>query len=218
MGGEREIAAKGEFARTDGKLDRPSDRIFDALADPTRRAIFERLSALGELKVRSLTKHFGITQQAVARHLSVLHNAGLVTCRHDGGRANHYSARPPGAAPLLRWLAHQGIVPRDQKTSLARGTVGQRLGTKTAFDAIVELKDAYAKAETQYMAAARKAITARKHAFDKADSELLATAERAIQTAVQRLASSIEAVQQGDPSILETDRTHPIPEPTPSHH
>ena len=147
----------------------------------------------------------------------MLHNAGLVTCRHDGGRANHYSARPLGAGPLLRWLAHQGIVPRDQKTSLARGTVGQRLGTKTAFDAIVELKDAYAKAETQYMAAARKAITERKHAFDKADSELLAAAERAIQTAVQRLASSIEAVQQGDPSILDTDRTPTIPERTTSH-
>ena len=148
----------------------------------------------------------------------MLHNAGLVTCRHDGGRANHYSARPLGAGPLLRWLAHQGIVPRDQKTSLARGTVGQRLGTKTAFDAIVELKDAYAKAETEYMAAARKAIIERKHAFDKADSELLAAAERAIQTAVQRLASSIEAVAPDDRAIPETDPTHHIPERTPSHH
>jgi DNA-binding transcriptional ArsR family regulator len=218
MGGESEIAKKGVFTRSEGKLDRPSDRVFDALADSTRRAIFERLSSHAELTVRALTEHFGISQQAVARHLSVLHNAGLVTCSHDGGRANHYSARPLGAAPLLRWLGHQGIVPRDKKTSLTRGTVGQRLGTKTAFDAIVELRDAYAKAETQYMAAARKAITERKQAFDKADSELLAAAERAIQTAVQRLASSIEAVQQGDPSILETDRPHPIPEPTPSHH
>ena len=220
MGGEREIAAKGEFARTDGKLDRPSDRIFDALADPTRRAIFERLSALGELKVRSLTEHFGITQQAVARHLSVLHHAGLVTCRYNGGRANHYSARPVGAAPILRWLAHQGILPRDQRTrgGLARGTVGQRLDTKTAFDAIVELRDAYAKAETEYMAAARKAIVERKRAFDKADSELLAAAERAIQTAVQRLASSIEAVAQDEQAILGTDPTQTIPERTPSHH
>ena len=125
-----------------------------------------------------------------------------------------------GAAPLLRWLAHQGILPRDQKIAqgLARGMGGQRLGTKTAFDAIVELRDAYAKAETEYMAAARKAIIERKHAFDKADSELLAAAERAIQTAVQRLASSIEAVAQDERAIPETDPKHPIPERTPSHH
>jgi hypothetical protein len=125
-----------------------------------------------------------------------------------------------GAAPLLRWLAHQGILPRDQKTrgGFGRGTVGRRLGAKSAFDAVVELRDAYAKAETEYMAAARKAIVERKRAFDKADSELLAAAERAIQTAVQRLASSIEAVAQDEQAILGTDPTQTIPERTPSHH
>ena len=61
-GGESEESGKGVFAPSEGKLDRPSDRVFDALADPTRREIFERLSSRGELTVRALTEHLGITQ------------------------------------------------------------------------------------------------------------------------------------------------------------
>jgi DNA-binding transcriptional ArsR family regulator len=61
-GGESEIAGKGVFTLSEDKLDRPSDRVFDALADPTRRAIFERLSSRAELTVRALTEHLGITQ------------------------------------------------------------------------------------------------------------------------------------------------------------
>jgi DNA-binding transcriptional ArsR family regulator len=213
-------SGKREHALTKDRLNRPFDRVFDALADPTRRAIFERLSSRGELTVRALTEYFGITQQAVARHLSVLDYAGLVTCRHDGGRANHYRARPKGASPLLDWLARQGVLPADRKTTrgISRETVGQRLGTKTAFDAIVELRDAYGKAESQYMAAARKAITDRQQAFDEADSELLAAAERAIQTAVRRLTSSIEVVALGDRPILESDGEPPVLDRTTSHH
>jgi DNA-binding transcriptional ArsR family regulator len=98
------------FLTPRGRLNRASDRVFKALADPTRRAIFERLSGGGELTVGALVKHCGVSQQAVAQHLSTLEFAGLVKSRGGHGRANYYSARPRGAAPLLNWLAHQGIL------------------------------------------------------------------------------------------------------------
>ena len=80
------------------------DEIFKSLADPTRRAIFERLSRDGEQTVRMLTDHSGVSQPAVSKHLGVLKHAGLVRARHRG-RQTHYSARPRALAPLLGWLS-----------------------------------------------------------------------------------------------------------------
>lgn len=56
---------------------------FAALADPTRRAIIERL-ALGEATVLELAEPFDMSQPAVSRHLKVLEDAGLITRRIDG--------------------------------------------------------------------------------------------------------------------------------------
>jgi DNA-binding transcriptional ArsR family regulator len=80
-----------------------SREVFTALADPTRRAIFERLSRHGELTVRLLTDNSGVSQPAVSKHLGVLKNAGLVRSRHKG-RQTHYRARPRGLAPLVDWM------------------------------------------------------------------------------------------------------------------
>ena len=55
-----------------------SDDLFQALADPTRRAIFQRLSQDGEQTVHALTRHAGVSQPAVSKHLAVLKRAGLV--------------------------------------------------------------------------------------------------------------------------------------------
>jgi DNA-binding transcriptional ArsR family regulator len=52
--------------------------VFSALADPTRRAIVERL-ALGEATVNQLAEPFAMTQQAISKHLKVLENARLIT-------------------------------------------------------------------------------------------------------------------------------------------
>ena len=49
-----------------------SNEPFRTLADPTRRAIFERLSRDGELTVRALTDHSGVSQPAVSKHLALL--------------------------------------------------------------------------------------------------------------------------------------------------
>ena len=73
----------------------PPDTIFRTLADPTRRAIFERLARDGEQTVRALTSQSGVSQPAVSKHLAVLKLAGLVRDRHEG-RQTHYSAEPQG--------------------------------------------------------------------------------------------------------------------------
>jgi len=89
------------------------DALFRTLADPTRRAIFERLSRAGELTVRALTEPSGVSQPAVSRHLSVLKQAGLVHDRRDG-RQTHYSARPQALKPLADWMTLYGAFWRDR--------------------------------------------------------------------------------------------------------
>ena len=78
------------------------DALFRTLADPTRRALFERLCREGEQTVGALTVRAGISQPAVSKHLGVLKQAGLVKDRPEG-RQTHYSARPDALAPLIDW-------------------------------------------------------------------------------------------------------------------
>ena len=89
------------------------DDLFKTLADPTRRAIFERLSRDGEHTVRALTDHAGVSQPAVSKHLGVLKLAGLVRDRR-AGRETHYSAEPDGLAPLIDWMNYYGAFWRDR--------------------------------------------------------------------------------------------------------
>ncbi|ODT74598.1 MAG: transcriptional regulator [Pelagibacterium sp. SCN 64-44] len=78
------------------------DHLFKALADPTRRALFERLCREGERTVGTLTTGAGVSQPVVSRHLGVLKQAGLVRDRHEG-RQTHYSADLSALAPLRDW-------------------------------------------------------------------------------------------------------------------
>ncbi|MDQ3079638.1 MAG: metalloregulator ArsR/SmtB family transcription factor [Pseudomonadota bacterium] len=80
----------------------PTDLIFRTLADPTRRAIFERLCVAGEQTVGALTSQGKVSQPAVSKHLAVLKKAGLVRDRHQG-RQTHYCAQPGALAPLIDW-------------------------------------------------------------------------------------------------------------------
>ena len=77
-------------------------RALDALGDPTRRAIFERLgnrpSAVGEL-----ARSFPVSRPAVSQHLKVLKDAGLVVDRPDGSR-RIYQIDPDGVAALREYL------------------------------------------------------------------------------------------------------------------
>ena len=80
------------------------DRVFHALADPSRRAIFASLAG-GEAAVKDLTARFAISQPAVSQHLAALKRAGLVRGRREG-RMVYYRVEPRGLQPLVDWIAH----------------------------------------------------------------------------------------------------------------
>jgi DNA-binding transcriptional ArsR family regulator len=73
-----------------------------ALADPTRRRLFERVAA-GPASVSEITRGMGISQPAVSQHLKVLRAAGLVTGTPQGARTI-YAIDPAGLGPLRAWL------------------------------------------------------------------------------------------------------------------
>ncbi len=75
---------------------------FEALADPTRRAVFERLRA-GPRCVGDLTEGLGVSRPAVSQHLKVLREARLVAERRCG-RQRVYRIEPAGLAELRRYL------------------------------------------------------------------------------------------------------------------
>src|SRR4030088_3174354 len=89
------------------------NQLFSTLADPTRRAIFERLSRDGEQTVWALTERAGVSQPAVSKHLGVLKLAGLVRDRREG-RETHYSAQPQALTPLIDWMSLLGAFWRDR--------------------------------------------------------------------------------------------------------
>lgn len=80
------------------------NKLFHALADPSRRAIFEALMQ-GEAAVKELTARFNISQPAISQHLAILRDAGLVTGRRQG-RTVYYRVEPGGMKPLIDWIAH----------------------------------------------------------------------------------------------------------------
>jgi DNA-binding transcriptional ArsR family regulator len=85
-------------------MSKTHDELFRTLADPTRRALFERLCREGETTVGALTARAGVSQPVVSRHLGVLKQAGLVRDRQDG-RHIHYSAQVSALAPLIDWTS-----------------------------------------------------------------------------------------------------------------
>jgi DNA-binding transcriptional ArsR family regulator len=76
--------------------------VFRALADPTRRAVYERL-ALREMSVSELKAGFEVSQPAISQHLAALRSAGLVRERREGRHA-YYRVDPDGLAPLVDWI------------------------------------------------------------------------------------------------------------------
>ena len=88
------------------------DAIFRALADPSRRAIFERLT-LGEAAVKDQTARVEISQPAVSQHLAALREAGLVRARRDG-RQVFYKVEPRGLSPLVDWISQYQAFWKDR--------------------------------------------------------------------------------------------------------
>ncbi len=77
--------------------------IFRALADPTRRAIFDKLAA-GSMNASALRKDMEISQPAISQHLSVLRRAKLVREERQGRFVN-YEVDPEGLTLVAQWLA-----------------------------------------------------------------------------------------------------------------
>lgn len=78
--------------------------VLKVLSDPTRRAIFERLSKGGEMTVHALTDPSGVSQPAISKHLNALKQVGLVQGRREG-RETYYIAEPKALAPLMNWIS-----------------------------------------------------------------------------------------------------------------
>jgi DNA-binding transcriptional ArsR family regulator len=91
--------------------------VMRTLADPTRRAVFERIVGSEEITVVELTRGSGVTQGAISQHLKSLKHAGLVAERAQG-RNVYYRAKPEGLAPLVDWMSHYGLFWRERFADL----------------------------------------------------------------------------------------------------
>ncbi len=81
------------------------DRVLDALADPTRRRIWEMIGR-GERSVGAIATGLPVSRPAVSQHLRVLRQSGLAAERREGTRCL-YRAVPEGLRPLRRYLDDQ---------------------------------------------------------------------------------------------------------------
>src|SRR6188508_1315691 len=95
----------------------PIDAVMRALADPTRRAVFERVAGSEEISVVELTRGSGVTQGAISQHLKALRQAGLVAERPEG-RKVFYRANPQGLEPMIEWMTRYAVFWADRLSAL----------------------------------------------------------------------------------------------------
>src|SRR5271155_5363413 len=104
------------------------DAVMRTLADPTRRAVFERVVGSDEITVAELTRGSGVTQGAISQHLKSLKLAGLVVERPEG-RNVFYRAEPKGLTTLVDWMNHYAIFWPDRFADLRiflKGSIHER--------------------------------------------------------------------------------------------
>jgi DNA-binding transcriptional ArsR family regulator len=94
------------------------DAVFAALADPTRRAIAERL-AEGPASMTELAEPFDVTLPAIVKQLAVLEHAGLVAHKKDG-RVRYFTLVPGQLDSVAQWLEHYGQFWRERFDELHR--------------------------------------------------------------------------------------------------
>ena len=93
--------------------------VMKTLADPTRRAVFERIARQNEVTAGALVKRARVSQPAVSQHLRALREAGLVSERREG-RNVFYSANPRGLALLIDWLGVYAAFWRERFDNLEK--------------------------------------------------------------------------------------------------
>ncbi len=81
-----------------------SDRIFQALADPTRREVLDRILRRSGQSLVELSEGLGMSRQAASKHIGILIDAELVVVRHTGRQRLHYVNPLPMRAVLRQWL------------------------------------------------------------------------------------------------------------------
>jgi DNA-binding transcriptional ArsR family regulator len=98
--------------------DESAGAVFAALADPTRRAVLRDVAEHGPITATELADRHPVSRQAVAKHLAVLQEAGLVVPSR-AGRENRFTASPGPLAEAERWLAEAGTAWDDRLGRLA---------------------------------------------------------------------------------------------------
>jgi DNA-binding transcriptional ArsR family regulator len=101
-----------------GASDIDAGAVFAALADPTRRAVLRHVAERGPVTATELAGELPVTRQAVAKHLAVLQDAGLVAHRKEG-RENRFTATTAPLVAAERWLAEAGQAWDDRLARLA---------------------------------------------------------------------------------------------------
>ncbi len=89
-------------------VSRTAGAVFNALADPTRRTLFEAVAARGPLTATALAGEFPVSRQAITKHLSLLADAGLVASAR-AGRETRWSADPAPFVETRRWMDTVGV-------------------------------------------------------------------------------------------------------------
>jgi ArsR family transcriptional regulator, cadmium/lead-responsive transcriptional repressor len=87
--------------------DEPVDLVFSALSDPTRRAVIRCLSEEGPATLGQLADELPVTRQAVAKHLALLQDAGLVRATAEGRRRT-YLLTPGPLTGAMGWMVDIG--------------------------------------------------------------------------------------------------------------
>ncbi len=105
--------------------DAAAGAVFAALADPTRRAVLRHVAEQGPATATELAGRLPITRQAVAKHLAVLEEAGLVAPRRSG-RENRFAATTAPLAEAGRWLARAEAAWDDRLARLAARAAAPR--------------------------------------------------------------------------------------------
>ncbi len=103
--------------------DQAAGAVFAALADPTRRAVLREVAARGPVTATELAARVPVTRQAIAKHLGVLADAGLVTPMR-AGRENRFTAAPAPLTDAEQWLREAGAAWDDRLALLAQRVRG----------------------------------------------------------------------------------------------
>jgi DNA-binding transcriptional ArsR family regulator len=110
------VSAAADGPRSDPA---PTDAVFTALADPTRRRLLDELSADGPRTATELAPGYAMSRQAVVKHLGVLADAGLLAAERQG-RDVRYRVVPDPLAEATAWLTEVGSRWDRRLAALAR--------------------------------------------------------------------------------------------------